>query len=648
MENQRPAAWRVVFKGLTLLEHLIKNGSERCVDDARNHGHSLRSLHQFNYYEGTIDRGLGVREKSKQLVEILGDDERIREERQKARQLREKFGSSQGGGGVSSAGKYSGYGNDNWNSGGSGGGYGDSGIGSNRYDNNTDSRGYSGRYDDENTPAPSRSVEPTPTFAALPPEQPKKAKMKKNKKKKDEPDTPTADASVDLFSFDTPAPVAAPAAVDDDFDSFQSAGGAISGFGGNDPFAAPASASQPAAQFNAFGASAPAMQQPVASFDAFGGPSQQQQPQQSFGFGGMSDPFSSNNTNAMNGGNMAQLPMGSMANQSAMGQGGMKQQPQNLKKDDHDDFGDFATANSFTSSKPSGPVDPLSKLISLDGLSKNSSKDIKEAKLNEPIIATPAAATFLQEKDQIQAAMKKTTGGNSMSFEGIDGLPKHNTSFGKSGGMLAPPVPIGGGFNPNVMGAGAGGNLDAISALDPSIMMAQKQQQQQQMPGMMNQGFGAVSMQQQGGMGGFGISNSSANSNGMPGGIGVGGMSMGGMQGGMGMSGMHGGMGMVGMQGGMGMSMQPGVQGGMGMGMQPGVQGGMGMGMQPGLQGAMGMGMQGGMGIGMQPGMHGAMGMNMQQGAQGGMGMHGMNMQGGMPGMGMQGGMGGDAMGGFR
>jgi epsin len=67
MENQRPAAWRVVFKGLTLLEHLIKNGSERCVDDARNHGHSLRALQQFNYYEGTIDRGLGVREKSKQL-----------------------------------------------------------------------------------------------------------------------------------------------------------------------------------------------------------------------------------------------------------------------------------------------------------------------------------------------------------------------------------------------------------------------------------------------------------------------------------------------------------------------------------------------------------------------------------------------------
>eukprot|EP00550_Attheya_septentrionalis_P003398 CAMPEP_0198291300 /NCGR_PEP_ID=MMETSP1449-20131203/8873_1 /TAXON_ID=420275 /ORGANISM="Attheya septentrionalis, Strain CCMP2084" /LENGTH=172 /DNA_ID=CAMNT_0043989917 /DNA_START=75 /DNA_END=589 /DNA_ORIENTATION=+ len=99
MENQRPAAWRVVFKGLNLLEHLVKNGSERCVDDARNHSHTLRQLHQFNYYEGTVDRGVGVREKSKQLVEMIGDDELIREERNKAKQMRERFGASVGGGG---------------------------------------------------------------------------------------------------------------------------------------------------------------------------------------------------------------------------------------------------------------------------------------------------------------------------------------------------------------------------------------------------------------------------------------------------------------------------------------------------------------------------------------------------------------------
>jgi epsin len=203
MENQRPAAWRVVFKGLTLLEQLIKNGSERCVDDARNHGHILRGLHQFNYYEGTVDRGLGVKEKSKQIVEILGDDERIREERGKAKTLREKFGGSLGGvgsGGSGGGGKYGGYGNDSaggggggWDRNSGGGGYGDSGIGaggggmrsggSGGGSYGGDSGGFSGRYADEGrssaAPAPSE-----PTFATIPDDTPRKKGTKKKKKKK--------------------------------------------------------------------------------------------------------------------------------------------------------------------------------------------------------------------------------------------------------------------------------------------------------------------------------------------------------------------------------------------------------------------------------------------------------------------------------
>jgi epsin len=166
---------------------LVKNGSERCVDDARNHSHVLRSLFNFNYYEGTTDRGIGVREKSKQLVELLGDDERVREERNKAKQLREKFGGnlggvssggggySGGGGGGSGGSQYAGYGNDDYGgySGGSSG-YGDSGIGA--------SSGFSGRYNDTNNETPTEDA--TPTFAAVPVEK-KKKKSKKSKKKKE-------------------------------------------------------------------------------------------------------------------------------------------------------------------------------------------------------------------------------------------------------------------------------------------------------------------------------------------------------------------------------------------------------------------------------------------------------------------------------
>merc|ERR1711920_176107 len=172
MDN-RPAAWRVIFKSLSLCEHLIKNGSERCVDDARYHSHQLRSLENFNYYEGTVDRGIGVREKSKQVTELLGDDERIREERAKAKALREKFGGmttsssssgdryggygNSGGGGSLGFGK-DGFGKEGFGSSQSGGGYGDSssyggsggGIGG-------EAPGYSGRYSDSQTNSVSKT-----------------------------------------------------------------------------------------------------------------------------------------------------------------------------------------------------------------------------------------------------------------------------------------------------------------------------------------------------------------------------------------------------------------------------------------------------------------------------------------------------------
>ena len=200
MENQRPSAWRVVFKGLTLLEHLVKNGSERCVDDARNHGHVLRSLQQFNYYEGTIDRGVGVREKSKQLLEVLGDDDSIREERQKARKLREKFGgklstASSGGGGGSG----SGYNQGGWES---GGGYGEGGIGSRRDNSSYDNGGgYSGRYGgSESRGASSGGGGSTPTFATLPSENKTKKKVKKKTKKKD-PAAPSPAAAPGEFGL---------------------------------------------------------------------------------------------------------------------------------------------------------------------------------------------------------------------------------------------------------------------------------------------------------------------------------------------------------------------------------------------------------------------------------------------------------------
>jgi epsin len=122
----------------------------------RDHMRLLRSYQDYNFFEGSADKGGGVREKAKQLIDLLSNNENIRDEREKARKLRDKFvgiGSGSGGGGG-----YRGFGSDTGYSGGGGGrdsysgGGGSSGRYNSRYgnDNASSSSAYGGkdRYSD--------------------------------------------------------------------------------------------------------------------------------------------------------------------------------------------------------------------------------------------------------------------------------------------------------------------------------------------------------------------------------------------------------------------------------------------------------------------------------------------------------------------
>jgi hypothetical protein len=51
----------------------------------------FRGLQEYNFYESGVDRGSGVREKSKQIIELLSSNDIIRDEREKSRVLRNKF-----------------------------------------------------------------------------------------------------------------------------------------------------------------------------------------------------------------------------------------------------------------------------------------------------------------------------------------------------------------------------------------------------------------------------------------------------------------------------------------------------------------------------------------------------------------------------
>ena len=248
--------WRQIYKALQLMEFLVKNGSERVIDDARSHLSLLKMLRQFHYIDQNgKDQGINVRNRSKELTDLLSDVDKIRSERKKARTTKNKYGGVEGGaglglGGSSSAGRYGGFGSE------SGGGYGGSADfgGSSRavygdgggfggeesMDYHEGQRGGGDRFEEydegddggvHTTPARRRADAPSSTRRTL-----KKVEAPKPKTKEpevdlfdfgDEPAAPPNGAST--FSsaavLSPPAPTA-PAAGgldDDDFDDFQSA-----------------------------------------------------------------------------------------------------------------------------------------------------------------------------------------------------------------------------------------------------------------------------------------------------------------------------------------------------------------------------------------------------------------------------------------
>lgn len=84
--------WRRVYKSLLLLSYLVTNGSERVVTSAREHIYDLRRLENYTYVDEIgKDQGINVRHKAKLLIEMIQDDDKIRQERKKAKQYKDKF-----------------------------------------------------------------------------------------------------------------------------------------------------------------------------------------------------------------------------------------------------------------------------------------------------------------------------------------------------------------------------------------------------------------------------------------------------------------------------------------------------------------------------------------------------------------------------
>ncbi|KAJ4932097.1 hypothetical protein JOQ06_010527 [Pogonophryne albipinna] len=83
--NDHGKNWRHVYKAMTLLDYLIKSGSERVAKECRENIYTIQTLRDFQYIDRDgRDQGVNVREKAKQLVTLLKDDEKLKKERSQA------------------------------------------------------------------------------------------------------------------------------------------------------------------------------------------------------------------------------------------------------------------------------------------------------------------------------------------------------------------------------------------------------------------------------------------------------------------------------------------------------------------------------------------------------------------------------------
>ncbi|PRW45169.1 ENTH domain-containing [Chlorella sorokiniana] len=90
--QERDENWRMCYKALLLLEHLIKHGPGKIVGDVQSSASVLERLQYFEYKDANLkDHGVNVRHRAKEILQLVNDPQRLREEREKAKANRAKY-----------------------------------------------------------------------------------------------------------------------------------------------------------------------------------------------------------------------------------------------------------------------------------------------------------------------------------------------------------------------------------------------------------------------------------------------------------------------------------------------------------------------------------------------------------------------------
>ncbi|XP_055076436.2 uncharacterized protein epn1b isoform X2 [Misgurnus anguillicaudatus] len=84
--------WRHVYKSLTLLEYLLKTGSDRVPQQCTENLHILKVLTEYRFTDKDgKDQGINVREKAKIVMLLVEDEDKRKEEREFAMKTKDKL-----------------------------------------------------------------------------------------------------------------------------------------------------------------------------------------------------------------------------------------------------------------------------------------------------------------------------------------------------------------------------------------------------------------------------------------------------------------------------------------------------------------------------------------------------------------------------
>ncbi|CAG8467304.1 7182_t:CDS:10 [Paraglomus occultum] len=90
--NDHGKNWRHVFKALIVLDYCLHIGSEEVVKYAKKNVYIVKTLKEFQFIdEYGKDQGVNVRQRAKEIANLLEDDERLKSERQNRANMRDRI-----------------------------------------------------------------------------------------------------------------------------------------------------------------------------------------------------------------------------------------------------------------------------------------------------------------------------------------------------------------------------------------------------------------------------------------------------------------------------------------------------------------------------------------------------------------------------